>query len=60
LYGGGGGSIPPKAILDACPQVWALAANGKLRIDIDQAPLAEVETFWQRQDSSGRRLVIIP
>ena len=60
LYGGGGGSIPPKAIFDAFPQIWALAASGKLRIDIERAPLADVETLWQRQDSSGRRLVIIP
>jgi NADPH:quinone reductase-like Zn-dependent oxidoreductase len=60
LYGGGGGSIPPKAIFDAFPQIWALAASGKLRIDIEQAPLADVETLWQRQDSPGRRLVIIP
>ena len=44
LYGGGGGSIPPKAIFDAFPQIWALAASGKLRIDIEQAPLADVET----------------
>jgi NADPH2:quinone reductase len=60
LYGGGGGSIPHKAIFDAFPQIWALAASGKLRIDIEQAPLADVETLWQRQDSPGRRLVIIP
>ena len=60
LYGGGGGSIPPKVIFDAFPQIWALAASGKLRIDIEQALLADVETLWQRQDSPGRRLVIIP
>jgi NADPH:quinone reductase-like Zn-dependent oxidoreductase len=60
LYGGGGGSIPPKAIFDAFPQIWALAASGKLRIDTEQAPLADVETLWQRQVSPGRRLVIIP
>src|SRR6266446_5870943 len=60
LYGGGGGSIPPKAIFDAFPQIWALAASGKLRIDIERAPLADVETLWQQQDLPGRRLVIIP
>ena len=60
LYGSGGGSIPHSAIFDAFPQIWALAASGKLRIDIEQAPLADVETLWQRQDSPGRRLVIIP
>ena len=61
LYGGGGGgSIPPKAIFDAFPQICALAASGKLRIDIERAPLADVETLWQQQDLPGRRLVIIP
>ena len=60
LYGSGGGSIPHSAIFDAFPQIWTLAASGKLRIDIEPAPLADVETLWQRQDSPGRRLVIIP
>ena len=60
LYGGGGGSIPPKVIFDAFPQIWALAASGKLRIDIEQASLPDVEILWQRQDSPGRRFVIIP
>src|SRR5262245_37805059 len=60
LYGSGGGSIPPKAIFDTFPQLWALAASGKLRIDTEQAPLADVETIWQRQNLLGRRFVIIP
>jgi NADPH2:quinone reductase len=60
LYGGGGGSIAPKAIFDAFPQIWALAASGKLRIEIEQAPLADVETAWRREDLPGRRLVVIP
>jgi NADPH:quinone reductase-like Zn-dependent oxidoreductase len=60
LYGSGGGSIPHSVIFDAFPQIWTLAASGKLRIDIEQAPLADVETLWQRQDLPARRLVIIP
>jgi NADPH2:quinone reductase len=60
LYGSGGGSIPHSAIFDAFPQVWALAARGKLSIDTEQAPLADVETAWQREDLPGRRLVVIP
>jgi len=59
LYGAGGGSIPAKAILDAFPEIWKLATSGKLRIDIEQVPLADVETVWQK-DSPGCRLVIIP
>jgi NADPH2:quinone reductase len=60
LYGGGGGSVPPAAIFEAFPQIWALAASGKLRIDLEQAPLVEVEVAWQRKDLPGRRLVIVP
>ena len=60
LYGSGGGSIPHAAIFDAFPQVWALAASGKLSIDTEQAALADVEIAWQREDLPGRRLVGIP
>ncbi len=60
IYGSGGGSIPHTAIFDAFPKVWALAADGKLRIDTETVPLADVESAWQRNDLSGRRLVIIP
>ena len=38
----------------------SLAASGKLSINTEQAPLADVETAWQRQDLPGRRLVVIP
>src|SRR4029077_1202316 len=57
LYGSGGGSIPHSAIFAASPQVWGLPARGKLSIDTEQAPLADVETAWQREDLRGRRLV---
>jgi NADPH2:quinone reductase len=60
IYGSGGGSIPHSAIFDAFPQVWALAASGKLRIDTEAVPLAEIEIVWQRNDLPGRRLVIVP
>src|ERR1051326_920053 len=60
LYGSGGGGIPHTAILEAFPQLWALAACGRLRIDTEAVPLADVESAWQRQDVHGRRLVIVP
>jgi NADPH:quinone reductase-like Zn-dependent oxidoreductase len=60
LYGSGGGSAPRTAIFETFPQVWALAASGKLRIDTESVPLREVEDAWQRQDVAGRRLVLIP
>jgi NADPH2:quinone reductase len=60
LYGSGGGAIPHTAIFEAFPQLWALAACGRLRIDTEAVPLADVESAWQRQDVHGRRLVIVP
>jgi NADPH:quinone reductase-like Zn-dependent oxidoreductase len=60
LYGSGGGSISRKALFEAFPRMWELAASGRLRIDTEPVPLADVESAWQRQDLHGRRLVIIP
>ena len=60
LYGsGGGGVVPVQAIFEAIPRVWSLAAQGKLRIDIEKVPLAEVANVWG-QDSHGRRIVFVP
>ncbi len=60
IYGSGGGSIPHTAIFEVFPQLWALAAGGKLRIDTEPVPLAEIQNAWQRTDVPGRRLVIKP
>ncbi len=60
IYGsGGGGVVPLQAIFEAIPKVWSLAAQGKLRIDIEKVPLAEVGNVWP-QDSKGRRIVLVP
>src|SRR6266851_2676082 len=60
LYGSGGGSVPPQAIFEAFPKIWALATGDKLRIKTESVPLADVERAWQRRDLDGRRLVIVP
>jgi len=60
MYGSGGGSISPTAILETFPQLWSLAADGKLRVDTESVPLAEIEDAWRRTDSGGRRIVIKP
>jgi NADPH2:quinone reductase len=60
LSGSGGGSVPRTAIFDAFPELWALAADGALRIDTEAVALADVEHAWQREDLGGRRIVIIP
>jgi len=61
IYGSGGGtSIPHTAIFETFPQLWVLAASGKLRIDVEPVPLADVENAWRRTDSPGRRIVLNP
>lgn len=60
IYGSGGGSsIPHTTIFETFPQMWELAASGKLRIDTEPVPLADVEEAWQRSDLAGRRVVFI-
>ena len=60
ISGSGGGGVPHSVIFDAFPKMWALAASGGLRIDIERVPLADVESAWQRNDLPGRRLVLVP
>ncbi len=55
----GTAGIPaPEILMDALQQVMAYGASGKLRIDTERVPLAEIEDGWQREGRS--RLVIIP
>jgi NADPH2:quinone reductase len=58
----GTAGIPPMDVLTGTlQQVLASAAEGKLRIETEQVPLAEVEAAWQRpQSSSSPRLVFVP
>lgn len=60
LSGGGGGSVSRETIVAAFPKMWDLAISGKLRVDVERVPLAEVESAWQRQGTAGRRLVFVP
>ena len=56
----GTAGIPsPDILMDAFQQVMTRAASGELRVDVEQVPLNEVETAWQRA-GDGRRLVFIP
>ncbi|QBD76282.1 zinc-binding alcohol dehydrogenase family protein [Ktedonosporobacter rubrisoli] len=60
ISGSGGGSLSHQELLEIFPRMFALAAQGKLRIDIEALPLAEVENAWSRQDTQGKRLVFLP
>ena len=61
ILGAGTGSAPtaPETWLEAMRQLLDRVAQGKLRIETERVPLAEVETAWQREQQ-GRRLVIVP
>lgn len=56
ILGSGFGSASMAVIFAAIPKLFALAAAGSLKIDIERVPLAEVEAAWNRQDK-GRRIV---
>ena len=64
MYGVGGGSIPKEEIMRSMtvvlPKLFQLAAEGKLRIDTEVLPLADVTAAWERGDSNGHRMVLVP
>jgi NADPH2:quinone reductase len=56
----GTAGIPPWDVLtEAFQQVLNHAASGKLRIETERVPLAEIEDAWER-NVHARRLVVIP
>ena len=56
LLGGGFGAAPVERILGVIPRLFELTAAGALKIAVEQVPLAEVETAWNRVEK-GRRIV---
>lgn len=56
LLGSGFGSASLDKILAAIPQLFNLAAEGKLTINVETVPLSQVESAWN-QGEKGRRVV---
>jgi NADPH:quinone reductase-like Zn-dependent oxidoreductase len=56
LLGSGFGAARLDVIFAAIPTLFSLAAAGKLKIDVEPVPLADVEAAWTRVDK-GRRIV---
>ncbi len=57
----GTAGIPPIDILVAAMRhVLDAAAKRTLQIETESVPLADIEQAWQRPETSGRRLVVIP
>lgn len=57
---GASSGITPAAVADGTQQVWEWIKADKLQADIEQVPLKDVESAWQRTDVHGKRLVIVP
>jgi NADPH2:quinone reductase len=58
LLGSGFGSARLDEIVAAIPHLFEMAAQGKLTIGVEAAPLAEVESAWNRVEK-GRRTVFV-
>jgi len=57
----GTAGIPGIEVLkNAFEQVMTYAANGKLRMETEGVPLADIEKEWERSRPAGRRIVIHP
>ncbi|MEP6984513.1 MAG: zinc-binding alcohol dehydrogenase family protein [Chloroflexota bacterium] len=57
---GGGGNLTPEAIGEGTQLAWEWIKAGKLSADIEQVPLKDIESAWNRTDIQGKRLVIVP
>jgi len=56
LKGSGFGSVQLDRILAAIPELFAMAAAGKLKVAVEPVPLPEVESAWTKVEK-GRRIV---
>jgi NADPH2:quinone reductase len=56
MLGSGFGSAAMDKIFAAIPVLFSLAAEGKLKIDLEPVPLSDVEAAWSRVEK-GRRIV---
>jgi NADPH:quinone reductase-like Zn-dependent oxidoreductase len=57
---GAAGSLTPETIADGTNQVWDLIKANKLHMDIEQVPLKDIESVWNRTDFEGKRVVVVP
>jgi NADPH:quinone reductase-like Zn-dependent oxidoreductase len=55
----GAGIVPPEALREAMAMIWTWIAERKLTIDIEEVPLREIATAWNRK-TPGDRIVLVP
>ncbi len=54
ISGSGFGAVPFDTIFTAIPQLFEMAAAGKLHIEVEAVPLSGVETAWDRVEKARR------
>lgn len=59
IYGSGGGSASMQAIAETFPKLLSAAAAGKIKIDTEAVPLANVEETWSQAETKGRIVFVI-
>lgn len=59
IYGSGGGSASSEAIAETMPKLWRVVADDKIKAEIEEVPLADVEEAWNRPQTNGR-IVFVP
>ena len=63
ILGSGFGSLSPEALQkfgsEVLPQTMQWMAEGRIKIDTEIVHLADIEQAWNRDDSNGRRLVVV-
>jgi len=63
LYGIGGGSVPMEIMktvpTEILPKLFNMVSEGKLKIETEAVPLANVEAAWERGDRDAKRLVVV-
>jgi len=59
IYGAAKG-LGPESMGAAYGQVVEWATSGRLTFGVEEVPLSEIETAWQRTDLRGKRLVVKP
>jgi NADPH:quinone reductase-like Zn-dependent oxidoreductase len=59
IYGAATG-LDPETMSTLYGQIVTWTRSGELTFDVDEVPLRDIETAWQRTDLHGSRLVVVP
>lgn len=60
IQGNGQGAVSPQAYVAELPALVDEIDAGRIRVEVETAPLADVEAVWTRPTAPGVRTVLIP